>query len=327
MINPDAARHETSRQKHTRWARLALTAFNVALFVFFARWLMQNVRSDVLADHFSVIPAWAILGSMFINFAALACYGLRMAFILRERFVTSFSVINIGYALNTIIPLRIGEAVKIVMVHRLYGIPATKLVAATFLEKLVDLFTLVVLGLVLAAIAAGRYVNAGMLVLPLVLVIGAIGAVWVFRMAVAHIDNFLPKKSRLRRIMLELHKHASDYPLTRIIAITILIWSLNVLSVYFVFNTYLGHIGFGLLDAIALLVLLALAIAVPSAPASIGLFEAGVITYLTQLFDVSSEAALATAVVFHLAISVPQLVYLAVVLLHHRMRAVRNLPH
>ena len=326
MSKPESVPHQSARQARSRWIRFALTALNVALFVFFAHWLIRNISLHVFAEYFSVIPAWAILGSVLINFGALILYGLRMKFILHERYWISFSVINIGYGLNTIIPLRLGEAVKIVMAHRLYGIPAMRLVAASFLEKLVDLFKLLVLGIILVAFAAGRFINAGLLVTPFVLIVGALGAVFIFRLVVFHIDKIFPAGSRLRRILLEVHKHTTEYPLARILSVTVVIWSLNVLLMYFSFNTYLGNIEFTLWDSIALLLLLAMAIAMPSAPASIGLFEATIVAYLTQFLAVNNEAALAAAVVFHLAISVPQLAYLGITLLQHRMRAASKLP-
>ena len=81
--------------------------------------------------------------------------------------------------------------------------------------------------------------------------------------------------------------------------------------VYFSFNTYLSEVRIGIFESIALLVVMALAIAVPSAPAGLGLFEAGIVAYLTQTSRIGNEAALAAATVFHLAITLPQLMVTA----------------
>jgi hypothetical protein len=82
---------------------------------------------------------------------------------------------------------------------------------------------------------------------------------------------------------------------------------MHVVLVLFSFNTYLTEIRVGVLEAATLLIVMALAIAVPSAPAGIGLFEAGIVAYLTQRTGVGNEAALAAASIFHLIITVPQL--------------------
>ena len=70
------------------------------------------------------------------------------------------------------------------------------------------------------------------------------------------------------------------------------------------------------------------AIAMPSAPAGIGLFEAAVIAYLTQAHGVQNEAALAVAVIFHLVVTVPQLAIFCAVLLSSSLKSAADKgPH
>ena len=78
--------------------------------------------------------------------------------------------------------------------------------------------------------------------------------------------------------------------------------------VYFSFNTYLSDVRIDIFESNALLLVIALAIAIPSAPAGLGLFEAGVVAYLTQTSGIGNEAELAAATVFHLALTLPQLI-------------------
>jgi hypothetical protein len=231
-----------------------------------------------------------------------------MALLLGRDFRTAFSIINIGYALNTLLPLRLGEAIKIYLSHRLFGTPLTGIFAASVAEKLIDLAKILLLGAIVVVFAAGEFIQTSALLSVIVLVAMGIGVVALFHLYIVRIVKLLPRGSRLRRISIELHKHASGYPLRRILAVTTGIWILNIALVFFSFNTYLPEVSIGILDAIALLLVLALAIAIPSAPAGLGLFEAGIVAYLTQKSGVGNEAALAAAVVFHLVITLPQLV-------------------
>jgi uncharacterized protein (TIRG00374 family) len=289
-------------------SKLALIGLNLVLYFLLLRWVGENIQPGRLADYFRQVPAWALLGSLSINLTALALYGTRMALLLGRDFRTAFSIINIGYALNTLLPLRLGEAIKIYLSHRLFGTPLTGIFAASVAEKLIDLAKILLLGAIVVVFAAGEFIQTSALLSVIVLVAMGIGVVALFHLYIVRIVKLLPRGSRLRRISIELHKHASGYPLRRILAVTTGIWILNIALVFFSFNTYLPEVSIGILDAIALLLVLALAIAIPSAPAGLGLFEAGIVAYLTQKSGVGNEAALAAAVVFHLVITLPQLV-------------------
>lgn len=309
-MNGKTVRH---RPSHHIWARLrspsslALIGLNLAVYFLLARWVADNIQLATLAEHLRQIPALPLLGTLAIHLAALALYGVRMSLLLGRDFRTGFSIVNLGYALNTLIPLRLGEAMKIYLGHRFYAIPLIGIFAASIAEKVADLFKLALLGLIVAGFAASELIPVGVLLpLAMFLVSGLVLFV-LFRRHIARIVMLLPKGGRLRRIFIELHKHAGSYPVGRVVVASLAIWLLNIGIVYFVFNTYLPGIHISVLDAAVLLLILALAFAVPAAPAGLGLFEAGIVAYLSQKFGVGGEAALAAAVVFHLVMTFPQL--------------------
>jgi uncharacterized protein (TIRG00374 family) len=296
----------------TGWLRspskLALIALNLVAYYFLLRWLAENIQIDRLVNHFGQIPAWAPLGSLFIYLTLLTLYGMRMALLLGMDFRTGFSIINIGYALNTLIPLRLGEAMKIYLGRRFYGMPLTALLAASVAERLADLLVLLVLGFIVAALTVGELVQASVLLPVIVLAVLGVTAFILFRLHIVRIVKLFPKGSRLRRISIELHKHTGNYPVGRILAISLCVWALDVALAFFTFNTYLPGIHISILDAGTLLLIMVLAIAIPSAPAGLGLFEAGIVAYLTQKSGVSNEAALAAAAAYHLVVTLPQVV-------------------
>lgn len=287
-------------------SKLILIALNLTVYVLLLTWVGENIQLARLSDYIHRIPIWALLGSLAINLAALVLYGARLALLLRKDFCTSFSIVNLGYALNTLLPLRLGDAVKIYLGHKLFRLPVLAILAASVAEKLVDLGKVVLLGAIVVAFTASEFIKISALVSVTVFVLVSIGAVALFRLYIVRIIRMAPKGNRLRRILIELHKHASGYSFSRILAVTAGIWALNIALVFFSFNTYLPGTSIGLLDAVALLLIMALAIATPSGPAGLGLFEAVIVVYLTQKLGVENEAALAAAVVFHLVITLPQ---------------------
>lgn len=287
---------------------LVLIGLNLLMYFLLLRWVGENIHLEKLSEYFGKIPVWALLGSLVINFLALAMSGIRMALLLGRNFQTAFSIVNIGYALNTILPLRLGEGLKLYLSRRFFGVALTRIFAASIAEKLFDLGIILLLSAAALAMTAGEFIKVAAVVSVGVFVFAAVVGVALFRRYIVHIVKLLPRGSRLRRASIDLHKYAGDYPLGRIVLTTVGIWFLNVALVVFSFNAYGPDINIGILDAIALLVIIALAIAIPSAPAGIGLFEAGIVVYLTQNSGIDPNAALAAASAFHFIITLPQLI-------------------
>jgi len=286
---------------------LALIGLNLVVYYLLLRWVADNIHPGRLMDHLRQISGWAVAGSLAINLAVLTLFGARMGLLLGSGFRTAFSIVNIGYALNTLMPLRLGDAMKIYIGCRLYGTPLLGTLAASVTEKLADLLVLILLALGLAAFAAGEMIQSGVLLpFAVILACGTAGFA-LFRVHIVRIVKGLPKRGPVRRMFIALHRQAGAYPVSRILAFTTAIWALNVVQVYFSFNVFLPDLSLGLADSAILLLIMAFAIAVPSAPAGLGLLEAGIVAYLTRTTGVGNEAALAAAGVYHLVIMLPQL--------------------
>src|SRR5471032_3043256 len=252
--------------------RLLLLAPNIILYTFMIRWVFHNIDFARLVASVSRIPLWAILLSSLLNFTALLLYGVRMQLFLFRNFAVSFAAINIGYAYNTILPFRVGDAMKVYLCRRLFGLRISETVAATVAEKLVDLCKLLVIGTIVMVFSASNFIQAGTL-LPLaaVIALGLAGLV-LARLLLVRIVRLLPKRGALRRGVVGLFRHSSRYKFGRIFLMTGAIWAVNILLFYVVFNTYLPGVKVDVLGAMAMLVITALTIALPSAPAGIGLF-------------------------------------------------------
>lgn len=306
-----------------RWnpSKLALVLLNLIGYSLLLCWVAGNIDAARLAAYLVAIPPPAILASLAIYLTTLVLYGTRMALLLRVRFRISFSIINLGYALNALLPLRLGEGFKIVLGHGLYGLPLTALFAASVAEKLADVLKLLLLGAVVVALAAGPFVHANILIPVTILAALAIGMIVLARKHVVTLTRLLPKRGRLRRAYIELHKHLGGYPLGQVVALTVAIGSTNIALIFVAINGYLPGVAFGVLDAITLFLILAFAVALPSAPAGLGLFEGGAVVYLTQKVGVADDAALAVAVVLHFVIVLPPLAFAATHLLYREAAA------
>jgi len=303
---------------------LGLVFLNLLGYALLLHWMAGNIDPGRLAAYLGGIPVTGIFVSLAVYLTTLVLYGIRMALLLKVGFRISFSIVNLGYAMNALLPLRLGEGFKIVIGHRLYRIPLTALFAASVAEKLADVLKLLLLGAVVITLAAGPSVLASVLVPVAVLAALAIAVIALSRKYMVALIKLLPKGGRLRRTYIELHKHSGDYHLGRIAALTAAIGSTNIALIFVAINGYLPGVTFGVLDAITLFLILAFAVALPSAPAGLGLFEAGAVVYLTQVIGVPEDAALAVAGVLHLVIVLPPLAFAATLYLYRQLAALRR---
>jgi uncharacterized membrane protein YbhN (UPF0104 family) len=285
--------------------RLILVGANLLLYFFLIRWVVNNINFHVLLADLGRIPPAAIVISITGNVIALLLYGLRTSRLLGRRFPVALTIVNLGFALNLVLPFRLGDVTKIYLGRRMFDIRFSQMLSAAFAEKLIDLGSLIVLGGILAAFSSSRFVNAGTLAPVALLVVAVIGGVLAFRLFLPRFIHLAPKRRGIRRGVVGLHRQLNSYKSVTVYLTTAGIWCLSVGVSYYSFNAYIPGLHVDLFDAVAILVISALAIAVPSAPAGIGLYEAGIVAYLRQK-GVEAEAALAAASIFHLAITLPQ---------------------
>lgn len=305
----------------TNRSRLIFGTVNVGILAFLWRWVDENINIEKLFIQIASIPGEAVALTVAINFMTLTVYGWRMGLLLKKSPVIGFSIVNIGYALNAIMPLRMGDVLKVYFGRRLLGVPATAVLAASVAEKVVDVLMLLLLGVTLSLFSTtlvsmqGSLLAAGASLLILIL------AIMFFRVHVLRIYWCLPKRGNLRKPLIKFHKHSRSHPIGRVFALTVIIWILNTLLTYVSFNRYLEDIDISLASAVTILLIMVFTIAVPSAPAAIGIFEAGIVSYLTTWLGVDNETALSAAVVFHMAIVLPQIILTALWLLIQRIRS------
>jgi uncharacterized membrane protein YbhN (UPF0104 family) len=291
--------------------RFLVLVFNLCLFLCLAYWIIKYIDFRILLSQFSLISIWSIFGAAVIFHLGLLMYGFRMALLLNCNVVLGCKITTLGYALNTIMPFRLGELVKIVLTNRLWGISKTQIFSASILEKIADISKLVLFTGLITFISGfwpevlfERLQVLYVIVFVLSIIIGCV------LFAYFHISKFirmLPKHGDLRKIVIDFHKYAGVYPLGLICISTFGIWVANVVLIFFSINSFLPQVNLSFANAAILYFLLSFAIAVPSAPAGIGIFEAVTTTYLSHTLGVPYENGLAAASVLHAVVSIPQL--------------------
>jgi uncharacterized protein (TIRG00374 family) len=312
----------------SRRRRYVALALNVCFFAFVAWWLRRNVNFDDLAAHLRRIPTGAILLAMAMNAGALILFGRRLATILGVNTLPCFLITAIGMTFNSLLPFRLGEGVRIYCGNVIFKMPLGGLGAAVVMEKLYDLaMVLILIGTVAltansSVIAAGRPVALTLaVVLPLcgllILRARAKGAITP-PSAWAVLNKF-----HLDRIAREAEALFANQKIEGPALFTLLIWTTNISLVFFFFRAVAPEIHFGVLDAMTLMLIGALAIALPFSPAGLGVFEAGIAAYLTNAHGVPTEKAISAALAYHFSITTPHSVIAGLFFLSMFLRSLK----
>lgn len=223
---------------------------------------------------------------------------------------TLVAATNIGFMANMVLPLRAGEVIRPVLVSRQEKEPLGGILATIVLERLFDMFTILSLfGMTAALLPVNQTITRSgysLLGAALLIAFGALFVRWQeplalrllrlvlgpFPAAVAGaVERFFGGFVQALRVL--------DSPAT---VLKITAWSLFLwLEIAAIFGCAIlaFHLPVPLvLGSIAVAVIVAIAVSAPSAPGFIGAFQLGC-TFALQMFGVTKDAAFAYSVVLH----------------------------
>ena len=200
-----------------------------------------------------------------------------------------------GYLGNTVLPARLGEVVRIVLVSRRTGVPATAATASVVLERAVDLLALLAIATGASGVigATGWLPFAAMLALLVVLGVALPATGWV----AAHVPSVLPVRMRdvLVRFVLAFGR-ARPAVIVRAWLLSLLAWSCDALVVWLCAQA----LGIPITPGVAILIASGAAVgaALPGAAGYVGTYELGALT-MAAFAGVPPDQALQIALLAH----------------------------
>lgn len=292
-----------------KWALLAI---NLAIFAVILNWLRKHISLSELLTHFKSLPTEAIVGALMLNVAVLGVYGARLSLLVSARPRNALAVVIIGFGMNGILPFRIGEVAKLAYARQIFGIATSRLIAATAAEKMLDLCALLLLGLLASQLVVAPYLDQG------IAIAGALVGILITGLVLAFLAVTLWERAGRKThnwitdAFDTLRAQRNPLRIIRLALLTTAIWAITIGSVYWMFGSVFPR--FSLSEACVLTLVLALAIAMPSAPAGLGIVEAAIVAYLHQAIQIDPNQALASALAFHMIIVIPQVLVTAAIL-------------
>ena len=248
----------------------------------------------------------------------------------RPPFRAVWDALLVGYFFNTVLPLRAGEAIRIVTLNQRTRVSRVEALGTVGVERAMDVVALLVLFFAVAAWLPEVAWLRSAAILGALLAVAIAVAVFVLAVWGARpVHALLRPLARLRPASAERVEYAAQslgrglaaLRRPRIAAAGLLWTALSWLA--FAVSYWLLMIGFDLgvppLAGLLVLVATGLAMILPSPPAAVGVFEGAVVVAL-RAYDVSPSHALPYAVVLHLVNVVPFILVGPFVLRGHARR-------
>ena len=249
-----------------------------------------------------------------------------------------FGIIVVGYFVNTILPLRVGEIARGVLLGKRLNISKSSGLGSVAFDRALDVCALLIVvaitGFLFRLPDEVRQASRVLLVIVLFIIV-------ILAYLIIHGDSIsalvkklltpLPRKTR-NFLVATLDNFISGFASLKtpgsystIIIDSILIWLLyaaQVILVLFAFNFYqlypLIQMS-SILSAFVIVIASAIVLSVPSAPAGIGTFHAGIIFSLA-LFDVGIDEATGFAIIIHAITIIFYLVFGSIFMWHEGLK-------
>jgi uncharacterized protein (TIRG00374 family) len=284
---------------------IAVPLVIIVVFVALNREQLARVPELILAAN-----GLLVLAAFGVYYLGFPLRGYRWALLLRG---TGFycptkdatEIIFLSWLVNCIVPAKLGDVYRAYLLKINSTASLSRTFGTVFIERVLDLFAIVVLGL-----AAGFWSFRSGLPPEIQVVVGlGIGVMVILALGLLFLRNIgarllaalpLPRKETI----LELYERFEEgvfgaiglRALPRLLVLTALIWLSEGLRLWLVVQS-LGFedVSLGLSGAVFVALIGSLLTAVPLSPAGLGIVEAGIIGVLTLAYDVPLAEATAIA--------------------------------
>jgi uncharacterized protein (TIRG00374 family) len=289
------------------WARmipgLVITAVAVIALVYLVD--LEQMRDALGRFDFRVLPV-----ALAIFFGTLISRSMAWRTVLMERarFRDSFLALNQGYLLNNILPFRLGELGRALLIGERVGIRFWQALSSIVVERVFDLgfaagLLLATFPLVVGAVWArsAAFVSLAIVVIGFGLLFVMARRPEMFTRLVERVTRPMPKlshwlKDKLSSFLEGLSALKSASRFLQVAFWMLLTWFFNVAWYYVLMRSFLPEATW--LWALFSIAVASVGVAIPSSPAYVGVFEAVVVGALT-LFGVDPAVSLAYALVGH----------------------------
>ncbi len=302
--------------------RALIWAVALASTIGFGYLAIRDAHPDEVWDALQEANIWWVVPSFAVLAAAVAVRALRWQLLFqretRPPYGATAAATIVGLAVNSLLPLRAGEAARVIALNRRAGTSPVESAATVALERILDVFCMLLL--LLAALPWLPEVDwvgaAAAIALALALMLG--GAALLFaiygdrpfhaldrllrRLPFGHHSWVEHVGASLRRGLVALRD--PTLALTAFVLTTVG-WILT--SVSFWLLTLAFDLELPLVSGVLILAAVGFSVILPAAPGALGVFEAATVVALAA-YDISASEALSYAFTLHAVTLIPYII-------------------
>ncbi len=290
-----------------RW-RLVLRLAVIAAVAAGVWYMLRGLDLDALGRALGRARPELLVAAAVINFAILLCKAASWWIMLAPEhpvpLLRLYRLTISAFAASVLVPARAGEVMRIFVLKKQDGVPATRSAAVAVAEKLFDAVSMLMVMAPVPWLVPALPASAGWWLGGLA--IAALVAIAILRLL---LDRVHPH-GWLGRFMAGMEVLRRPRKLAATIAVLVASWLVDLVLVWCVLAAV--GIDLPLADGLVILFCLNLTVALPSTPGGVGALELGAL-FALDLLHVEREPALAFALLYH-AVQVIPLVAVGLVL-------------
>lgn len=310
IVDPEVTSEQLSLGPRLRQPRTIVSLIlPLVLLVLFVRTLP--------GFHLDELPGVILRANPLLLFAAFAVFylgfplrGLRWTILIRRtgfplRVRDATEIIFLSWLVNCLVPAKLGDIYRAYLLKINSSVSLSRTFGTVFIERILDLFAIVVLGLAAGFVSFRSGLPAD------VQIVFAVGVVFVVLLA----GGLLTMRNFGRRIMarLPLPARAIEFydrfeegvfasvgmrALPGLVVITGFVWATEAMRLYLVVQALgMPDVHLGISGAFFIALSASLLTAIPITPAGLGFVEGAVVGLLTLVYNVPQTEALAITVV------------------------------
>jgi len=204
---------------------------------------------------------------------------------------TLFDIEMLGYFGNNILPLRLGELYRSIILSRITKIPKSTIIGSIISERYFDTIGLIFFSTFLLFYPIAGQIKNYIYLSLIIIIIGSILLMIIYKVfyqkiKIKFLKNFLNGIYGLDK-----------GKIMRSVMITLFMWSIFWINTYLI--QYSLNIKMTILGTLLVFIISTLSIAIPSAPGTIGTFHLAVIYSMESLLGYSADLANAYAILLH----------------------------
>jgi hypothetical protein len=302
-------------KKITIWAGWAISLFFIVYA--FAKMDFGKVwASIIMADWRWIVPAFAL--QMFILFLRAVRWKIFIEPLKMIGVMSTFAALSIGFMANMILPARVGEVVRALVLSEKEGIPKGAAFGTVVIERVFDGLSAVVLMVLVFIFASPMDVSGNLSSVKMAGAAACAGfillfvAIYLFHKQVKPVIWLIEKSTGLlpgawgpkTRDALESLRSGLDsvdhgHRLARVVAWSVPLWGLAGPFNWMVFKAF--GLNLPMEAGFVVVVTQVFGLMIPSAPGFVGVYHAATMAGM-MLYGVDKEIALSVAVLMHLMI-------------------------